>query len=101
NARHKAGLDLITAVLFFLFAGVLLWQGWSLASDSIARWERTRSAWNPPVWPVKSAIPVAAALLLLQGLVRVWADIRILQNKPVDPEIFGAPAEPREVADGH
>jgi TRAP-type mannitol/chloroaromatic compound transport system permease small subunit len=24
--------------------------------------------WNPPIWPVKFAIPIAGALLFLQGV---------------------------------
>lgn len=91
--RRKAAADVATSFLFFAFLIVLLWQGWSLAADSIERWERSQSLWRGPVWPVKAAIPLAAVLLLLQGVVRLWADIRILLGLPVDETTFGKQAE--------
>lgn len=93
SRRTKAWVDAVTSVLFFVFIGVLLWQGLSLAADSIERMEVTMSAWEGPVWVVKSAIPVAATLLLLQGLVRVWGDIRVIQGKPVPEDVFGKQVE--------
>lgn len=91
--RVKASIDVFTSALFFLFIAVLLWQGLSLAADSIARWERSHSAWNPPIWPVKLAIPLAALLILLQGLVKLANDILVaLGHEPVaagDGEVAG------------
>jgi TRAP-type mannitol/chloroaromatic compound transport system permease small subunit len=91
SRRSKALTDVATSFLFFLFVGVLLWQGWSLAADSIERLERTQSIWNPPVWPVKLAIPIAAILLLLQGVVRLIGDVLILLGRgdEVDEASFG------------
>lgn len=73
--RTKAVVDIFTSVLFFIFVGALLYFGSSLAYESMSFWERSQSAWNPPIWPVKLAIPVGAALLLLQGLVKLIQDI--------------------------
>lgn len=92
SRRRKALVDVLTSVLFFLFLGVLLWQGTSMAWDSIERLETSQSIWNPPVWPVKLAIPVAGVLLLLQGIVRLAADIRVLMGLPVDEATFGKQA---------
>lgn len=82
SPRTRAVVDIFTSLLFFLFAVVLLWQGSSLAFDSVSNWERSHSAWNPPVWPVKLIIPIAAALLLLQGLVKLVDDILIALARP-------------------
>lgn len=92
--RGKATADITTSVLFFAFVLVLLWQSWDMAWDSMQRMERTNSVWKPYVWPVKLAIPIAAALLLLQGIVRLVADVRILMGLPVPDETWGA--EPKE-----
>lgn len=92
SPKRKALLDILTWPLFLLFVGVLLWQGWVIASDSITNLERSNSIWNPPLWPTKSLIPVAAILLLLQGFVRLWADVRVLLDLPVPDDIFGSPA---------
>lgn len=90
--KRKALLDILTWPLFLLFVGVLLWQGWVLASDAVTGMERSNSIWNPPLWPTKSLIPVAAVLLLLQGFIRIWADIRVLMDLPVPEDVFGKSA---------
>lgn len=76
-ARARATVDIFTSLLFFLFVGALLWFGSSLAYESMSFWERSQSAWNPPLWPAKLAIPIGATLLLLQGLVKLVQDILI------------------------
>ncbi len=77
SPRRKALADIATCFLMFFFVGVLLWYGWQLAAKSVGRLERSNSVWKPYIWPVKVFIPVAAILLLLQGLVRLVADIRV------------------------
>lgn len=67
---NKAVVDLAAWFLFFLFLAVLIWQGVDMA------WMRPSSSGrpasrNPHIWPIKVIIPVAAVLLLLQGLVRL------------------------------
>lgn len=93
SRKRKALIDIVTWPLFLLFVGVLLWQGYDIASEAIGDWERSNSVWKAPLWPTKSLIPVAATLLLLQGLVRLWADVRILMGLPVDSETFGVLAD--------
>lgn len=73
--RARALVDVLTSVMFFIFLGALLYFGVSLALESMETWERSQSAWNPYIWPVKLMIPVAALLLLLQGIVKLLKDI--------------------------
>lgn len=91
STKTKATLDIITSVLFFLFCGMLLVYGGSLAWDSLSRFEHSQSAWNPPLYPAKLMIPLAAILLLVQGLAKLIRDILILLDKEVsrtpEPEI--------------
>ena len=93
SQKQKAALDIATSILFFLFIYVLLMEAISLAEESLSKWERSNSAWRAPVWPVKLALPIAAALLLLQGIVKFIADVRILLGLPVDEAAFGIQAE--------
>lgn len=93
STKRKAIIDIVTWPLFLLFVGVLLWQGYDIASEAIADMERSNSTWKAPLWPTKSLIPVAAILLLLQGFVRLWADVRVLMGLPVDEETFGKLAD--------
>ncbi|MEH6647876.1 TRAP transporter small permease subunit [Sulfitobacter sp.] len=94
SSKRRSLLDILTWPLFLLFVGVLLWQGWDIASDALADFERSNSVWKAPLWPTKALIPVAAILLLLQGLVRLWADIRVLRGLPTPEDVFGKPGTP-------
>lgn len=68
-------LDLLNYPVIIVFCAILLyfsvpsaWSAWSYRETSF-------SAWNPPIWPVKAAVPLALALMLLQALaewVRLW-----------------------------
>jgi TRAP-type mannitol/chloroaromatic compound transport system permease small subunit len=99
SRKRKALVDIVTWPLFFIFVVVLLWQGYDIAKEAIEDMEVSNSTWKAPLWPTKSLIPVAAILLLLQGFVRLWADIRILMDLPVDEETFGALASEESAAD--
>lgn len=71
--RRQASFDLVLYVLFF-FPGVLalLYAGWDYAADSWAIRERSSiTADGPPLYWFKSVIPVAGALVLLQGVAEV------------------------------
>lgn len=75
SPRKRAFLDLFTFLFFVLYAGALIWVGTSMGWTSFQQGEGTGTPWNPPIWPVKLAIPVAALLLLLQGIANLLRDI--------------------------
>ena len=83
SAKTRAAVDIVTSTLFFLFCGMLLVYGGSLAWDSLSRFEHSQSAWNPPLYPAKLMIPIAAALLILQGITKFIRDVLILLGKDV------------------
>lgn len=71
--RTQALLDLVLYVVFFL-PGILalLWAGWRYAGQSWAIREHSNvTADGPPVYHFKSVIPLAGALVLLQGLAEI------------------------------
>jgi TRAP-type mannitol/chloroaromatic compound transport system permease small subunit len=85
--RTKALIDICTSVLFFLFCGMLLIYGGSLALDSMSYWEHSISAWGPPLWPFKLMVPVGAVLILLQGTAKLIRDILTLATgTPYTPD---------------
>jgi TRAP-type mannitol/chloroaromatic compound transport system permease small subunit len=73
--RPRALLDLCTAVLSFSFVGVLLWKGGESAWVSIRTLEHASTMWGPPLYPVKSMLPVGAFLLLLQLVNKFIRDV--------------------------
>ena len=71
--RLQAGLDLALYIIFFI-PGVLAlcYAGWSYAGESWAIKEHSSiMADGPPIYPFKTFIPFAGAILLLQGFVEI------------------------------
>jgi len=71
--RVQAGIDL-TLYVFFFIPGVvaLVWAGYYYAGDSWRIDEHSNvTADGPPVYPFKTVIPVAGAILLAQGIVEI------------------------------
>lgn len=70
SVRWQARID-FTLYLLFFFPGMLalFWFGWEIASDS---WRYKEVSWNSPariqVYYFKTLIPLAGALLILQGI---------------------------------
>lgn len=70
--RTQAAIDLVLYLLFFLPGVVAMtWAGWTFANEALAIREQTFNADPLPLYPFKFVIPVAAAVLLLQGLVEI------------------------------
>ncbi|MES2482596.1 MAG: TRAP transporter small permease subunit [Pseudomonadota bacterium] len=70
--RTQAALDLLLYIVFFLPGVVALtWAGWIYFQDALAIREQTFNAMPLPLYPFKFVIPMAGALLLLQGLVEI------------------------------
>ena len=73
--RTRAIIDLFTWLLFFYFCGLLLWKGGEMAWDSFAAWETGPTSFAPPLYPIKTMIPLGALLILLQGLAKFIRDL--------------------------
>ena len=71
--RLQAGLDLVLYVAFFVPGVVaLVWAGYRYAGESWAISEHSNiTADGPPIYPFKTVIPIAGAVLLLQGVVEI------------------------------
>jgi TRAP-type mannitol/chloroaromatic compound transport system permease small subunit len=70
--RTQATIDLTLFIVFFLPGIVALtWAGWTYANESLAIRETTFNADPIPLYPFKFIIPLAGAILLLQGIVEI------------------------------
>jgi TRAP-type mannitol/chloroaromatic compound transport system permease small subunit len=77
SPRTRAILDLCTAVLFFLYMWFLL--RYSLA-QTIVSWrlhESTNTLFHPPFYPLKTTLPVACILMMLQGSAKFIRDFHM------------------------
>jgi TRAP-type mannitol/chloroaromatic compound transport system permease small subunit len=77
SLRNKAIVDLATAPIFFFFLFMMLRFGCRFALNSFAFRETLSSAWAPPIYPIKMIIPIAAGLLILQGLAKFIRDLHL------------------------
>ncbi|MBK1689945.1 TRAP transporter small permease subunit [Rubrivivax gelatinosus] len=81
SPRTQAAVDLVLYLLFFLPGIVALtWAGWTYAMESWAIREKTFSATPLPLYPFKFVIPLAGALLLLQGAVEIVRCVLCLRD---------------------
>jgi TRAP-type mannitol/chloroaromatic compound transport system permease small subunit len=73
SPRVQASLDLALYLLFFIPGiSALAWFGVGFAMDSWAMQEQSQTTSNGlPVYPLKTIIPIAGALLLVQGFAEI------------------------------
>jgi TRAP-type mannitol/chloroaromatic compound transport system permease small subunit len=87
--RFQAGLDIALYLMFF-YPGIiaLVWAGTEFASMSWAMNERSSySPGGPPLYHFKTVIPVAAALLALQGVAELLRCILCLRDGHWPPRL--------------
>ncbi|MFC1929779.1 TRAP transporter small permease subunit [Chloroflexota bacterium] len=75
SPRLQATFDTVTATLFFIFIGILVWRGTGMAVQSWLTLEHTPSVWGPPLYPLRTFVPIGAFFLLLQGLAKFTRDL--------------------------
>src|ERR1700742_4792829 len=80
--RTQALLDLVLYIVFFLPGiAALAYAGWDYASDSWRINEHSNVTANgPPVYQFKFMIPLAGALLLLQGVAEITRSVICLKT---------------------
>ena len=80
--RTQATLDFVLYILFFI-PGVIaiVWAGYTYAGESWAIQEHSSiTADGPPLYPFKTMIPLAGAVLLLQGMVEILRCLVCMQT---------------------
>jgi len=80
--RTQAALDLALYIAFFLPGiAALLYAGWEYAGDSWRIREHSNVTANgPPVYQFKAMIPLAGALVILQGLAEIVRCVECLRT---------------------
>jgi len=83
SKKAQRWIDLLGYLIFFFpFAWVFLERSYLFAMRSLAQGEKTYGSVQIPVYPLKIAMMVAAALLLLQGISEFLK--LLLNNEEVD-----------------
>lgn len=89
--RTQAGIDLVLYVVFFLPGiAALTWSGWTYFQDSLAIHEQTFNADPLPVYPFKFMIPLAGAMVLMQGISEIIRCVVCLKTGEWTPRLKDA-----------
>ena len=89
--RTQAWLDLILYIVFFLPGiGALTWAGWTYFNESLAMREQTFNATPLPVYPFKFVIPLAGAVVMLQGIAEIIRCIVCIRTGAWTPRLKDA-----------
>jgi TRAP-type mannitol/chloroaromatic compound transport system permease small subunit len=81
SQRGKAIADIASSTFFFIFTLTMLWTGWRFAWDAVQNQETSFTEWTVQYWPVKLAIPLGAALIVLQGICKLVKDITLIARR--------------------
>jgi hypothetical protein len=78
-------------ILFFLPGiGALTWAGWSYFNDSLAMHEQTFNATPLPLYPFKFVIPLAGAVVMLQGVAEIIRCVTCIRTGEWTPRLKDA-----------
>jgi TRAP-type mannitol/chloroaromatic compound transport system permease small subunit len=102
SPRAKAWTDLAGGLLFLLpFCLFAVWISWDFVANSLAVWEQSPDPGGLPRWPLKLIVPIAFALLGLQGLSEIVKRAAFLRGMSAtevhleEPALFSRDAEER------
>ena len=94
SPRRQATVDLVCyGLMFFPFVGVLVFVGWGYFWKAFVTNETfVSSAWQPITWPFRLSLPLAGALLMVQGISECLKCVHTLRtgvwpDKGTGPEI--------------
>jgi TRAP-type mannitol/chloroaromatic compound transport system permease small subunit len=79
SLRADRLVELVNLPIIVAFCAILLWFSVPAAIDSFNYGETSFSAWNPPIWWTKAAVPLSLVLMLLQALAEF---LRVLFRVP-------------------
>jgi TRAP-type mannitol/chloroaromatic compound transport system permease small subunit len=81
SPRAQAWIDIFGAVFMLLpVCTIILWFGWSAFLESWRISEVSNNAGGLPLWPIKLVVPLAFALLILQGVSETIKRIAFLRG---------------------
>lgn len=83
SPKTKAAVDCITAVGLLAYLVVLLYGGVSSTQYALEYNQKNYSVWAPPMAPIKIAMTVGIALMLLQIVAVFFRDLAAARGKPL------------------
>ncbi|MFK7740405.1 MAG: TRAP transporter small permease subunit [Planctomycetota bacterium] len=97
--RGRLWIDVFGGILFLIpFCLAAIWLSLEFVADSFANGEWSNDPGGLPRWPIKPIIPIAFALLLLQGISEVVKRLAVLRGT-AQPEQVGLAALGKDTGD--
>lgn len=95
SRRGKAWINLLGTLLFLLpFCGVVLWMSIPFVTNSWAILEGSPDPGGLPRYPIKTVIPLALLLVMLQGVSIMIRETAVLQGIDLD-DTYDEESRPR------
>ncbi|MBO6574700.1 MAG: TRAP transporter small permease subunit [Rhodothermales bacterium] len=92
SRKGKAWINLLGTVLFLIpFCVLMLWVSWPAVANSWAVMEISPDPGGLPRYPIKTVIPVAFVLLMIQACSMLIRSLAVVLGHDADP-VDGAPA---------
>ena len=82
--RTRAWVDAFTVLALVFYLGVLLYGGWQSTAYALEYGERSRTAWRPPMAPIKIAMCVAIFLMILQATALFLKDVARIRGEELE-----------------
>lgn len=87
----QAKVDLVLYIVFFIPGiAALTWAGWTYFGDSLQMREQTFNATPIPLYPFKFVIPLAGAIVLMQGLAEILRCVVCIKTGEWTPRLKDA-----------
>ncbi len=81
SKRGRAWINLLgTALFLFPFSLLMLVMSWPMVRNTWAVWEQSPDPGGLPRYPIKTVIPIAFLLLIVQGVAFTIRQVAILRN---------------------
>jgi TRAP-type mannitol/chloroaromatic compound transport system permease small subunit len=91
SQRWRNAVEVIGHVFFLLpTVAVILFTSWAFFMTSYAENEQSQNAGGLPQWPIKALIPIAFALLFVQGISELIKRIAIIRGEKDEPHGHGS-----------
>ncbi len=87
SPKGRAWINLLGTVLFLLpFCVVMLWASWPVVRESWALLETSPDPGGLPRYPIKTVLPLAFLLLMIQGIAMGIRQVAVLRGVLPDPD---------------
>lgn len=83
SLRKRAWVDAFTVFFLVFYLIVLLYGGIESTLYSFEYGQRTRTAWRPLLWPIKSIMCLGFVLMILQAISQFIKDVALIRGEVI------------------